>query len=65
MVGANFLVQKSFVLGSVQRGQVMMYLQTSNKIHVVLREEPEQMIWEKDLSLEVSRGSCLVTFPVP
>ena len=36
MIVANFLVQKSFVLVAVHRGQVAMFWETSNKIHVTL-----------------------------
>ena len=36
MVAANFLVLESFVLAAVQVGQVMMFLQTSNKTNGIL-----------------------------
>ena len=35
----NFLVHKSFGLVDVHRGQVSIFLKTSNKVHVIFRRE--------------------------
>ena len=41
MAVANFLVQNSFVLVAVQRGQVTVFQLTSNKIHVIPQRGPK------------------------
>lgn len=57
MVGvANFLVHKSFVLAAVPRGQVEVFQETSQKIHVSFREELKPPWWGKGCP----SGSCWV-----